>query len=988
MPYSELSVDQLAAHPVKLGFEFEFASAQSHERIGEDCRGIFGSRSVGVVTSSYGAQHGGDYSKWAITGDSSINTEDGHPYKVELVSPILTPANYESNLDKVFEYLNRTRARTNSSTGMHITVSHPQVSADFTNFDIVKFALLLDDIGMTLKFRGTLTNHYTVSTLHNWAKTARTAILNKRFETNGFRLPYSGDPELLFLLTSKEPAIRACVHSMEKYRSIHLGKARNHLVEVRSPGGDWLGKGVDEAKACARTILSSLVYAVSPELAHDEYRRRFMDFFEKSVRPRPRPVVHDSPNETSFDMDDFHVVIKFSVWESEEDIDGWDIRRRVALYVESVRFETPLRSSVPLGGLFSNTARSQPFRLTINYTSRTPRSALVPEELDRSLRDDRRSERELPGLVSPSGIECNPRLRELNHVYTDSLEALNAKINTMIHHGSVFWLRASSKVAEALRQSVPNSGVQRIVTWMCGTETGLDMILRDTNIEGEIRRLREMRDRVREQSHTLASAADFGAALNARMSNLRTSRGSAAPRPMVTAEELSAFRQATPAEVDQVARPISSLMDRNTRAAPAPAPTTTEVADVDALLRVESPFHRITRSILTMQASPEAASAVSSSARAIIAPHGSEQAVNAVTSDLVSLTALTDAHPSVIRALGVMMRSSPRLRRTVESEFAASVQSLAMPMRENAFEAAELRPIVAGYFNVFMRTVDLINRVRAIEIGDDMQTFSAALVTFIGHVGRLIESVDGMTTRRGSVPTRDVRFMASLVRELANTLRIPEETVLQILHTNQHVGHLLRPTHLGRIRAELRRMTDASEQVNPCAEVILASAPEQESAVPFSPPRPAEPTFVRPDWLPDTLTAEQAEQLRQRGGFTGLLGGRPIRRSHDVMSAPVPWESNPPRNLPPFNSSAQVITPSAPEPPLVPVTENQRASISSARSRLQDLFENFSDEDLDEDDEHFTEMARERAVLRHTAEHIHHIDRDDDWLNNIRNEDE
>lgn len=215
-----------------------------------------------VDTGSYHAGAGNtkqDY--WRVEEDSSI---EGEGAKGEIISPVYdNPREMLKEMKSLFAFLEEKEAETNSSTGLHITMSIPD-ERKYTN--PLKMALLLGDKYLLKQF-GREFNSY--------AKSQQSALLDaaKRLE--------SGDISSEGLSQVEQILKRGINYG--KFSSINFkdieNDAGNRLVEFRIGGGDDYHAKFDiVAKSAIR-------YAATMLAAHDEaaYRKDYIKAISKLV---------------------------------------------------------------------------------------------------------------------------------------------------------------------------------------------------------------------------------------------------------------------------------------------------------------------------------------------------------------------------------------------------------------------------------------------------------------------------------------------------------------------------------------------------------------------------------------------------------------------------------------------------------------------------------------------------------------------------------
>lgn len=116
------------------------------------------SRSSDVRAGGYHSGKGVDNTYWRVEEDSSI---EGSGAKAEIISPVYdSPAEMLREMKSLFEYMSSNDVETNSSTGLHVTMSMPESGTAETNQ--LKMALLLGDKYVAKQY-GRERNSYTSS---------------------------------------------------------------------------------------------------------------------------------------------------------------------------------------------------------------------------------------------------------------------------------------------------------------------------------------------------------------------------------------------------------------------------------------------------------------------------------------------------------------------------------------------------------------------------------------------------------------------------------------------------------------------------------------------------------------------------------------------------------------------------------------------------------------------------------------------------------
>jgi hypothetical protein len=212
-------------------------------------------RPVTVSKSYHGAtRRAGHY---AVEPDSSIEGDDGES-GLEFVSPPLPIPEMIEDIGKVAKWASQIGAYTNSSTGLHMNVSVPNIE----DLDYVKLAMFLGDNYILEQF-GREGNTYCKSALDKIKSTARAN-------------PDRVDEMLRQFQNGLNDLASKMIHtgSTEKYTSINR---QSNRVEFRSPGGDWLSEFGDNPDKIKNTLLRTVValdVASDPTAYKQEYYKK------------------------------------------------------------------------------------------------------------------------------------------------------------------------------------------------------------------------------------------------------------------------------------------------------------------------------------------------------------------------------------------------------------------------------------------------------------------------------------------------------------------------------------------------------------------------------------------------------------------------------------------------------------------------------------------------------------------------------------------
>lgn len=205
---------------------------------------------------------------YAIEPDDSLAPDNKTDVGIEFVSWPMQLSHAFEHLNNVEKWAAKVGAYTNSSTGLHINVSTPNIE----NLDYVKLVLLLGD-EYVLQQYGRLANQYCMSSI-DLIKDAM-----DRAPNNVVRL-FDMMKQQLNSTASK------LVHSGKtfKYASVH---PKDGYVEFRSPGGDWLGDNNNNLKKSILRFVVALDAASDPEKDKQTYLKKLYAL----IKPKDDPYL-------------------------------------------------------------------------------------------------------------------------------------------------------------------------------------------------------------------------------------------------------------------------------------------------------------------------------------------------------------------------------------------------------------------------------------------------------------------------------------------------------------------------------------------------------------------------------------------------------------------------------------------------------------------------------------------------------------------------
>lgn len=204
---------------------------------------------------------------WNLVHDTSIKDEHGVDYEsgqagvgVEIVSPPLPFDDAIAALEKVLGFISHSGMQTNETTGLHVNVSIPDLSA---RIDPLKLILFMGDKHVLKQF-DRLTNAFTRS----------------QFQTVVDGVELTGTlprtvPEI------KQAAEEALKTTTKNY-SVNLDKLRSGYLEFRAIGGtNYHRRLMDIKNTIGRWILSVEV-ASDPQKARKEYLKKIVQLLSKT----------------------------------------------------------------------------------------------------------------------------------------------------------------------------------------------------------------------------------------------------------------------------------------------------------------------------------------------------------------------------------------------------------------------------------------------------------------------------------------------------------------------------------------------------------------------------------------------------------------------------------------------------------------------------------------------------------------------------------
>lgn len=220
-----------------------------------------------VASTSYHSAKRND-TDYIVEPDSSLVADDSSDAGLEFISPPMPVDEMFADMDKIVNWAENYGCYTNSSTGLHMNISVPDMST--AKLDFVKLALLLGDEYVLEKF-GRNANTYAKSAM----KIVRDRVVERPEDAQSM---LNQMKEHLGVLASK------VIHSGEtnKYTSINT---KDGYVEFRSPGGDWL-TAYQEDKGTIENTMLRFVVALDAAMDPEKYREEYLKKLYKLLSPK------------------------------------------------------------------------------------------------------------------------------------------------------------------------------------------------------------------------------------------------------------------------------------------------------------------------------------------------------------------------------------------------------------------------------------------------------------------------------------------------------------------------------------------------------------------------------------------------------------------------------------------------------------------------------------------------------------------------------
>ncbi len=201
---------------------------------------------------------------WDVVADASIG---GDGQGAEVISPPTPLEAALEDLRSVFQMMYDYDIQTNSSTGLHINLSLPNLD----KLDPVKLVLFMGE-EYALKLFGRLQNKYTQPQLDG--------IINKVNSTGV--LPDTANA----MIDIAENGL-----TRNKYYSVNLSKLKSGYLEFRVAGGEDYHRRTDSVIATVMRFVSALELACNPAEERKEYIKKLTKVFGKGLQG---PIAQDN----------------------------------------------------------------------------------------------------------------------------------------------------------------------------------------------------------------------------------------------------------------------------------------------------------------------------------------------------------------------------------------------------------------------------------------------------------------------------------------------------------------------------------------------------------------------------------------------------------------------------------------------------------------------------------------------------------------------
>lgn len=208
------------------------------------------------------------YDTYNVEPDPSITVTEGQ-LGVEIVSPPQPLEETLKDLDKIVQWAHNIHATTNSSTGLHINISVPGYNVN--TLDYTKLVLFSGDNYILSQFD---------RSMNSFAVSAQTLI------DQAAERQMDWDPTEVLGKMKKSLMLAArgiFAKNFDKHVSVNANPTH---VEIRSPGGDWLGQYNSLIRSTIMRYATALNIAVDPMAEKQEYAKKLYKLLMKNFDPR------------------------------------------------------------------------------------------------------------------------------------------------------------------------------------------------------------------------------------------------------------------------------------------------------------------------------------------------------------------------------------------------------------------------------------------------------------------------------------------------------------------------------------------------------------------------------------------------------------------------------------------------------------------------------------------------------------------------------
>ena len=197
-----------------------------------------------------------------VVPDTSIEADEGEAagYGAEIVTPPLPYEDAINCLSKIFDFISDENLQTNSSTGLHINISVPNIE----RLDPVKLVLFMGDEYVLKQFKreGNSMTRPQIETL-------RGAVANYTL--------LSSSSEVGQLLAN----IAKHLLMTGKYKSVNLNKLKDGYLEFRSAGNRNYHHDITAVEQLVGRWMSAMTVACDPKKDKDLYLKKLAKIFDQ-----------------------------------------------------------------------------------------------------------------------------------------------------------------------------------------------------------------------------------------------------------------------------------------------------------------------------------------------------------------------------------------------------------------------------------------------------------------------------------------------------------------------------------------------------------------------------------------------------------------------------------------------------------------------------------------------------------------------------------